>query len=105
MKNLVGLSLTVCVLVSCNSSSTVDTAETYEEYESALRSAYSRKPAETDDAVALMKDGVVTSWLATIHGYPNNREVCEELIDPYNADPSLSEMGGRYYCEPIVGPL
>jgi hypothetical protein len=41
-----------------------------------------------------------TAYLATIHGYPNNLSVCEELIAPYNKDPSLSAIpGGYYYCD------
>lgn len=43
------------------------------------------------------------AYLATVHGYPNNRQVCEELIAPYNADPSLTIIpGGRYFCEVLL---
>ena len=41
----------------------------------------------------------VVAYLATIHGYPNNLSVCEELIVPYNRDASKSVMPGEYYCE------
>ena len=41
-----------------------------------------------------------TAYLGTIHGYPNNLQVCEELIEPYNKDPSLTIIpGSRYFCE------
>lgn len=40
-----------------------------------------------------------TSYLLTIHGYPDNLSVCEEIIAPYNEDPSLSVIPGKYYCE------
>lgn len=41
-----------------------------------------------------------TAYLATVHGYPNNLQVCEELIAPYNSDPSLTTVpGSRYFCE------
>jgi hypothetical protein len=44
-----------------------------------------------------------TAYLLTVHGYPNNRQVCEELIAPYNADPSMTTIpGGRYYCETLA---
>jgi hypothetical protein len=44
-----------------------------------------------------------TAYLLTVHGYPNNRQVCEELIAPYNADPSTTTIpGGRYYCETLT---
>lgn len=40
-----------------------------------------------------------SSYLGTIHGYPDNLSVCEELIAPYNEDPSLSIIPGKFYCE------
>ncbi len=41
-----------------------------------------------------------TAYLGTIHGYRNNLSVCEELIAPYNEDPSLTLIpGSTYYCE------
>jgi hypothetical protein len=42
------------------------------------------------------------SYLATIHGYPDNLSVCEELIKPYNENPSMSILPGAYYCEELV---
>lgn len=50
--------------------------------------------------VAVMRDlGPTTSYLMTVHGYLNNWVTCEELIEPYNLDPTLSVIqGGRYYC-------
>jgi hypothetical protein len=39
--------------------------------------------------------------LITIHGFPTNMSVCEDLIAPYNKDPSLSVMGGEYFCEEL----
>lgn len=57
-----------------------------------------------NNAVAIKIDFTIpqpgTAYLGTIHGYPNNRSVCEELIAPYNEDPSLTTIpGGTYYCE------
>jgi hypothetical protein len=41
-----------------------------------------------------------TAYLGTIHGYPNNLQVCEGLIEPYNDDPSFTVIpGARYFCE------
>jgi len=37
--------------------------------------------------------------LATVHGYPNNMSVCEDLIEPYNNDASLSVISGQFFCE------
>lgn len=43
-----------------------------------------------------------TAYLWTIHGYPDNKSVCEELISPYNEDPSLTIIPGSiYYCETL----
>ena len=52
-------------------------------------------------AVAIKKRSVEVAYLATVHGYPNNRTVCEQLIAPYNKDPSLSVIPGEYYCEEL----
>ena len=52
-------------------------------------------------AVALKKRSFVVSYLATIHGYSDNLSVCEQLIEPYNKDASLSILSGEYYCEEL----
>ncbi len=53
--------------------------------------------------VALKKRiiGGLDAYLATIHGYPNNLSVCEELVKPYNADASMSTLPGQYFCEEL----
>lgn len=52
--------------------------------------------------VALKKrTGGLDAYLATIHGYPNNLSVCEELVKPYNADASMSTLPGQYFCEEL----
>ena len=53
-------------------------------------------------AVAIKKRspaGVI--YLSTVHGFPTNMSVCEDLIVPYNKDPSLSVLGGEYFCEEL----
>ena len=53
-------------------------------------------------AVALKKHTLGGSaYLATIHGYPNNRSVCEQIIAPYNKDAALSVIPGEYFCEEL----
>lgn len=55
-------------------------------------------------AVVALKKRIIdgqASYLATIHGYPNNLSVCEELIKPYNADASMSTLPGQYFCEEL----
>ena len=50
-----------------------------------------------------MKDGMDSAaWLATIHGYPDNRSVCEDLIAPYNTDPDLPVLPGIYFCREVT---
>jgi len=72
------------------------------EFNEDLREVLATKPAELGRPAALMKDGAGgPDWLATVHGYPNNREVCEEIVKPYNEDPELSVIPGTYYCEEI----
>ena len=53
-------------------------------------------------AVAMKKRtlGTVT-YFATVHGYPNNLSVCEDVIAPYNKDASLSTIPGEYFCEEL----
>jgi hypothetical protein len=53
-------------------------------------------------AVAMKKRspaGVV--YFGTIHGFPSNLSVCEEVLAPYNKDPSLSVLPGEYFCEEL----
>ncbi len=39
------------------------------------------------------------SYLATIHGYPNNLSVCQQLIEPYNKGTESSVIIGTYFCD------
>ena len=39
--------------------------------------------------------------IATVHGYPTNLSVCEQLIAPYNQDQSSSALPGDYFCEEL----
>ena len=73
-----------------------------QEFNDDLRQVLETKPAELGTPTALMKKGPAgADWLATIHGYPNNTGVCEDLIKPYNQSPELSTLPGTYYCEDI----
>ena len=58
--------------------------------------------AAGNHAVALKKSSLGgAAYLATVHGYPNNLSVCNELISPYNEDSSLSTVPGSYFCEEL----
>jgi hypothetical protein len=39
--------------------------------------------------------------LAVIFGLMDNQKACEELIAPYNKDPSMSIIDGVYRCEKL----
>ena len=54
-------------------------------------------------AVALKKRSDIAGviYLSTIHGFPTNMSVCEDIIAPYNKDPSLSAIEGEYFCEEL----
>jgi hypothetical protein len=66
-----------------------------------LERFFRRHKIENKHAVAIKKRSVGEAYLATIHGYPNNLSVCEELIAPYNKTPSKSVVPGAYYCEEL----
>lgn len=51
------------------------------------------------NAVALKKKSLDDMYLVTVHGYPDNKSVCEDIIKPYNENPDLSDISGEYYCE------
>ncbi|CAM8340588.1 hypothetical protein [Candidatus Methylopumilus planktonicus] len=37
-------------------------------------------------------------YLLTIHGYMDDKQTCEDIIKPLNADPKLSTLPGSYTC-------
>ena len=51
---------------------------------------------------AFVKNGIAgPDHLLTIHGYANDKAVCETLAKEYNGDPSLSVVQGVYQCIPL----
>jgi hypothetical protein len=97
---LVSSGLLVCA--SCNEPSRL---EVYEKFENRLAKAYRSKPSAYDRPYALMTTNWIgTSWLLTVHGLPDNRKACEEIAEPYNADPRLSVVrGAKYFCVAVDG--
>jgi hypothetical protein len=41
------------------------------------------------------------SYIATVHGYPNNMLVAQDIVNVFNKNPSLSAIPGTYYCEEL----
>ncbi|ABC64628.1 hypothetical protein ELI_12680 [Erythrobacter litoralis HTCC2594] len=73
--------------------------ESLSDFTDALEQTFKSKPLEYSRAIALIKDGAAgPDWLATFHGLPDNKSACEEIIQPYNEDPALSVVPGRYRC-------
>ena len=97
MKRVLGIVLATLV-VGC--STTITTGDSISASE--LEGFFAKHRVDGNVVAALKKRSIgVASYLATIHGYPNNLSVCRELIAPYNEDASLSVIGGEYYCEEL----
>ena len=64
-----------------------------------LENFFRKHKVDGNYPVALKKRSIAESYLATIHGYPDNLSVCKQIIEPYNKDPKLSTIEGDYYCE------
>ena len=89
--------LSAIILSGCDNS-----PGTLEDFNDDLLRTLQNKPTDLGKPAMLMKSGSAEGdWLATIHGYPNNLEVCEQLIEPYNSDPSMSVIPGQYFCREV----
>ena len=95
----IGLVCVSLLLAGCgNLSVTTGSSISSEELETFFR----KHSIDGNPAVALKKSSLGTaSYLATIHGYPNNLQVCESLIEPYNRDQAMSSVAGTYYCQAL----
>jgi hypothetical protein len=92
---LIGASL----LMGCDQV-TVTTGDTIPSSE--VEDFFRKHKVDGNRAVAMRKRSLGgVAYLATIHGYPDNLSVCEEVIAPYNKDASLSDIPGQYFCEEL----
>ena len=98
MKSILPIAF-VAALAGCTAGTmTLGDSITTEQLESFFRA----HKVEGNHVVALKKRSLgVVAYLATIHGYPDNLSVCEELMVPYNKDSSGSVVPGAYYCEEL----
>lgn len=65
-----------------------------------LEEFFAHHKIDDSRAVAIKKRSLgEESYLATVHGFPNNWSVCSELIAPYNENASLSAVQGEYFCK------
>lgn len=92
-----GLALALCALVGgCDVSVTTGASIS----SSDLEQFFSRHSIDENPAAALKKRSVAgVSYLATVHGYPDNLTVCNDLIAPYDDGSATSRVPGLYYCE------
>jgi hypothetical protein len=69
---------------------------------SEVEAFFRKHKVDGNHAVAMKKRSLgVVAYLGTIHGFPNNFSVCEEVLAPYKKDASLSTIPGSYFCEDL----
>jgi hypothetical protein len=86
MKKLL-LLLSILILTSCGKQ---------EISQEKLKEYFKNHKVGRSSDYAVMKNS--NDYLLTIHGYMDDREVCESLIKNYNEDPKLSVLPGTYSC-------
>ena len=71
--------------------------------EQELENLFRNHTVSGNQAVAMKLDFQIpvswTAYLWTIHWYPNNLSVCEELLAPYNSGEIEVMQWNFYYCE------
>ncbi len=97
----VALLLTLTIFLGGCGQVTVTTGSSVTDKE--LEGFFKQHKVDGNVAVALKKHtvGAPDSYLATIHGYPDNLSVCKSLVEPYNNDAKLSVIPGSYFCEEL----
>ena len=61
-----------------------------------LKEYFSNHRVGSSPDYAVVKNG--DDYLFTVHGYGDDKTVCEEVIKPYNENPNLSIVKGTYEC-------
>ena len=60
---------------------------------------FSKNKVGNSPDYAFVKNGIAgQDHLITIHGYADDKSVCEALAKEYNGDESLSTLPGKYQC-------
>jgi len=60
---------------------------------------FSKNKVGNSPDYAFVKNGIAgQDHLITIHGYADDKSVCEALAKEYNGDASLSTLPGKYQC-------
>ena len=67
-----------------------------------VQNFFSKNKVGNSPDYAFVKNGIAgPDHLLTIHGYANDKAVCETLAREYNGDSSLSVVQGVYQCIPL----
>jgi hypothetical protein len=91
---LIAVYTSATLLMGCDQGSDLSDAD--------VEDFFQQHTVEGNHAVAMKKRSLgTTAYLATIHGYPNNLSVCEQVIAPFNEGASLSDVPGEYFCEEL----
>ena len=92
--------IAVILLLGCNGEDDHAVAQGNDLSETDVENFFRQHTIEGSNAVAMKKRSLGTvTYFATVHGYPNNLAVCEEVLAPYNKDASRSAISGEYFCE------
>jgi hypothetical protein len=94
-KLIVGIFASACLinLTACNRK--ID----YDQQEKNLKKYFAKNKMGNSPDYAIIKNG--TDYIATIHGMADDLAVCQQIIKPYNENPSLSTFQGDYACVPL----
>lgn len=102
MSKIFLISAMLCI-AGCASENSEGREETLDAFESRLAQVYYSKPSGYSRAYAIKKNSMAgPTWLASVHAYPDNKSVCEQLIAPYNSGELSSVLPGEYYCEELA---
>lgn len=99
-KIIIGIVVVIVVILAVSGLVTITFGPSVTSSE--LERFFEKHRVEGYPAAALKKRSVgKVIYLATIHGYPDNLSVCNELVAPFNRNPSLSAVSGTYFCEEL----
>lgn len=97
---LLAPAMTINLLMVCDGKGNRAVAQNNNLSENDVENFFRQHTVEGNHAVAMKKRSLGTvTYFATVHGYPNNLAVCEEVLAPYNKDVSRSAISGEYFCE------
>lgn len=85
-----GLSFSLLVITFMGCSDSEGTAQ------NGLKNYISKHKVGTSPDYAIVKNG--NDYVATVHGYVDDKKVCSDLINSMNNNPELSSAQNQYSC-------